>query len=205
VLVAIAYTFPWDNHLIATHIWSYHSASLIGILLGWVPIEEVVFFGLQPLLIGMWLFWLLRRLPVGQATKHTKGLRCIAASIVGVLWVIGLGLLLVQGGHITYLGWEITWALPPISLQLGLAADILWQHRWLIAWAMIPPIVYLSATDALAIRLGIWTINPQKSLDIVLGGQLPLEEVTFFLLTTTLISFGLVLIFATATQQRLRI
>jgi lycopene cyclase domain-containing protein len=105
--------------------------------------------------------------------------------------VAGLALLLARWGAATYLGWELAWALPPIMLQAAVAADVFWQWRRLLAWAVVLPWIYLSASDALAIHAGIWAINPRASLGIALAGSLPLEEAVFFLLSTALVSGGL--------------
>jgi lycopene cyclase domain-containing protein len=97
---------------------------------------------------------------------------------------------------------HVAWALPPIALQLAFGADILWRYRRLVILVIGPVTVYLSATDAIAINLGTWTINPEKSLDILIAGILPIEEFLFFLLTTTLITFGMVLVMALESHVR---
>ncbi|MEJ2750438.1 MAG: lycopene cyclase domain-containing protein, partial [Anaerolineae bacterium] len=43
ILVALIYTTPWDNYLVATNVWWYDPALVTGITLGWVPIEEYTF------------------------------------------------------------------------------------------------------------------------------------------------------------------
>jgi len=63
---------------------------------------------------------------------------------------------------------------------------------------------YLCAADFLAIGSGTWTISPGQSLNILLGGVLPLEEVVFFLLTNTLVTFGVVLVISQEGQARVR-
>jgi lycopene cyclase domain-containing protein len=88
-------------------------------------------------------------------------------------------------------------------LQLGFGADILWRHRRLVLGALLPTTLYLSLADAIAINLGTWTINPQQSLHLLLGGVLPVEEAIFFLLTNTLLTFGLVLFLAPESRTRL--
>ncbi|MDX1617037.1 MAG: lycopene cyclase domain-containing protein, partial [Candidatus Promineifilaceae bacterium] len=52
VLIALLYTTPWDNYLVATEVWWYDPALVTGITLGWVPIEEYTFFVLQPIMTG---------------------------------------------------------------------------------------------------------------------------------------------------------
>ena len=40
VVVAVIYTTPWDNYLVATAVWWYDLALVTGVTIGWVPIEE---------------------------------------------------------------------------------------------------------------------------------------------------------------------
>ena len=102
------------------------------------------------------------------------------------------------------MGLELVWALPPIALQLAFGADILWRYRRVVGSAIVPLTLYLSTADAIAINGGIWTINPQKSVDLLLGGILPVEEFLFFLLTNTLVTFGIILVLAQASHERIR-
>ena len=55
MFIALVYTTPWDNYLVATNVWWYDPALVTGITIGWVPIEEYTFFLLQPILAGLWL------------------------------------------------------------------------------------------------------------------------------------------------------
>ena len=71
-------------------------------------------------------------------------------------------------------------------------------------YSIVPLTLYLSASDALAIRAGTWTIDPEQSLNLLIGGLLPLEEFVFFLLTNTLVFFGIILIWAVESRARLR-
>jgi lycopene cyclase domain-containing protein len=81
----------------------------------------------------------------------------------------------------------------PIILQTAVGADLLWHQRRLVAAALLPAVVYLSAADALAIGSGTWTIDPAQSTGVMLGA-LPLEELIFFTLTNMLIVFGMTLL-----------
>jgi putative membrane protein len=103
----------------------------------------------------------------------------------------------------TYLALILAWALPPIALQFAFGADILWQHRRLVTLAIVPVTHFLSLADVLAIGFwGIWTIDPQQSLHILLGGILPIEEFIFFLMTNTLLVFGVTLVLAQESHAR---
>src|SRR5688572_5275109 len=69
IIVAVVYTTPWDNYLVATHVWWYDPTRVIGLVIGWVPIEEYIFFILQPILAGLWILFLARRLPSPTSTS----------------------------------------------------------------------------------------------------------------------------------------
>ena len=59
--LATLYTTPWDNYLVATRVWWYDPAKVLGVTIGWVPIEEYLFFMLQPVLGGLVLLYLFSR------------------------------------------------------------------------------------------------------------------------------------------------
>jgi 15-cis-phytoene synthase/lycopene beta-cyclase len=122
--------------------------------------------------------------------------------VIGVLWLGSLFLLFSGWQPGTYMGLELAWALPPIALQLAFGADILWRYRRWVILGIVPMTLYLSAADALAIDGGIWTINPEKSVHLLIGGILPVEEFLFFLLTNTLVTFGITLVMAQASHER---
>lgn len=205
ILIALVYTTPWDNYLVATGVWWYDPALVTGIVLGWVPLEEYTFFVLQPILIGLWLLPLARRLPVSATNGGGMQTRLIAVSVVGVIWVASVILLISGWRPGTYLALELSWALPPILLQLYFGADTLVRHWRLVLLTVVPVGVYLSGTDTIAIGHGTWTIDPTQSLGILLGGQLPIEEFVFFLLTTVLVTCGLTLGIAEQSWKQLRV
>jgi len=59
--IAVIYTTPWDNYLVATGVWYYDPRLVWRILLGYVPLEEYLFFVLQSFLTGLFVLWLGRR------------------------------------------------------------------------------------------------------------------------------------------------
>jgi lycopene beta-cyclase len=200
-VVAVAYTAVWDDHLIALGVWDYAPRQISGWRLDRMPVEELAFIALQPVLVGLWELWLAHRLPSGPR-QPARAFRVWSALLVAGAWLIGLELVLAGWRPGTYLGWELAWALPPIALQLAAAGDIFRAQWRLLAPAVMIPWVYLSATDALAIRSGIWAINPRESLGIMLAGRLPVEEAVFFLLSTALVSGGVLAGLALAAASR---
>lgn len=203
MFIALAYTTPWDNYLVASGVWTYDPALVLGITFGWVPLEEYLFFLLQPLAAGMWLLWLARRLPAAAEPPARPRLwRVVPTAVLGALWVGAVALLVSGWAPGTYLALELAWAMPPIMLQTAVGGDILWRHRRLVGTALLTMTAYLSGADAIAINSGTWTINPAASLNIFLG-PLPVEELTFFLITNVLIVFGVTLVAAGGARERL--
>lgn len=205
ILLAVIYTTPWDNYLVATRVWWYDPELVTGIVLGWVPIEEYTFFILQSLFTGLWLLLLMRLIPTRDGLFAVSSPVRRWATVTSLLiWIISVVLLVAGPDSTNYLALELSWALLPLTVQLAFGADIIWRHRWLVLWAILFPTIYLSAADSLAISGGTWTIDPAQSLQQYLGGILPIEELLFFLLTNTMLVFGMTLLLSRESQRRLR-
>jgi lycopene cyclase domain-containing protein len=203
VVIAVLYTTPWDNYLVATNVWWYDPNLVTGILIGWVPIEEYTFFVLQTIFTGLLTFTLARYLPSPKTIFFPNYLkRWILTLGLLLLWIFSLFALINGWEAGAYLAILFIWAIPPIAIQLAFGADILWHFRRLVLLGIIIPTLYLAFADSLAISAGTWTINPAKSLTILIG-SLPIEELIFFLTTNTLIVLGITL--ASSKQGRLRL
>jgi lycopene cyclase domain-containing protein len=212
VIVALVYTTPWDNYLVASGTWWY-DPDLVAIewVIGWVPLEEYCFFVLQTVMTGMLWLWLARRLErdageVGGraliADRAGRRMRIGGVILLGIAWAWAVVALGVDWRPGRYLALELAWALPPIALQVGFGADILWRWRRSVVTAIVAATLYLSMADVLAIRAGTWTISPEQTLGWLLPGGLPLEEGVFFLITNVLVVFGLTLVVARESQSR---
>jgi lycopene cyclase domain-containing protein len=223
IILAVIYTTPWDNYLIATGVWYYDPDLVTGIIFGYVPLEEYTFFILETLLVGLW-WWALARVPAftplhgvspSPSAKHPSGtseggggfkvnkpLRAWTLGLLAVIWTVSLLVLLSGWQPGTYLAITLAWALPAIAPQLAFGADILWRHRRLLGTVILTAAGYLSAMDALAIDAGTWTIDPSQSTGVFIG-VLPIEEAVFFLITVVLLSFGMTLLLSDASQERL--
>lgn len=203
VAVAVVYTTPWDNYLVATGVWYYDPALVTGIVLGWVPIEEYTFFVVQSILAGLWIAFLLRRLRFdGPLAPLDRRWRIAPVLLLSVLWIISLAVLLSGWPPGTYLSILLAWALPPIMLQFGFGGDILRRYGRLVLLSIGGLTLYLGVADYLAIGSGTWEINPAQSLHWLILGVLPVEEVIFFFITNTLLTLGITLILARESHQR---
>src|SRR3990172_8316181 len=73
VLLAVLYTTPWDNYLVATGVWYYNPELVTGVVIGYVPIEEYTFFVVETILAGLWWWFLARRIFSLTPSPYPKG------------------------------------------------------------------------------------------------------------------------------------
>jgi lycopene cyclase domain-containing protein len=203
ILLAVVYTTPWDNYLVATGVWFYNPDLVTGRLIGYVPIEEYTFFVLESILSGLWWWFLARRLsPPQKMFKPNKTLVYLSTCVLVSLWLIFTYLFLFGDPKWTYLSITIFWALPAILPQLLFGADILWHFRKLVFWGISIPTMYLSLIDILALTDTTWSISKAQTTGILFFGILPLEELIFFFITNVLIINGMTLLLANLSQER---
>lgn len=190
-LIALAWTTPWDNWIIARGVWSYGEARVLGTI-GLVPLEEYGFMLLMPFFNASILAFLIRRHPV-QPSRWRESQRSARVSILlafALVWLVALACL--QFEKAFYLCSTLIWFLPPLALQAAFDPSALRHHRRLILAGALVPTAYLSLVDAYAIRDGIWTIHSATRTGLECFG-LPFEEAFFFFITSWLLARGLVL------------
>lgn len=200
-LVALVYTTPWDNYGVATEVWSYPPERLVGITFGWVPLEEYMFFVLETLLVGQWLFFLAGRLPCPPPLPAKGATRALLA-LIAATWVASVAVLVLGWRPGTYSAILLVWFLPPLMLQVAVGGPAIVRHWRLVLLALVPASLWLGSTDALAIGSGIWAISEEQTVGILFG-PLPFEEGLFFTVTAMLIVGGLVAVQAEESLQRL--
>lgn len=189
--LALVYTTPWDNYLIARGVWNYPPERVL-LTIGYVPLEEYLFFMLQPLLSGLFFFLLARRAPTSanaSRSARTVG-RWAGTALFILLTLAGILLLGIEWG--VYLGLILAWFAPVAALQWGVGGFELVAHWRLVLPAILVPTLYLWLADRIALGLGIWSISPRYTTGLDLFG-LPVEEALFFLLTNVIVVQGLLL------------
>jgi len=187
-LIALLYTTPWDNYLIWRDVWHYGKGRVVGTV-GYVPIEEYLFFLLQPILTGLWLYWLL------ATYKDAPQQSSAATRAVGTGFWLALslaGALMLRCNPGVYLGLILAWAGPVLALQWAVGGVQLWERKRIWLLGTVIPTLYLWVADRFAIAQGIWSISDTYTTGLNLFG-LPLEEATFFLVTNLLVVQGLLL------------
>jgi lycopene cyclase domain-containing protein len=89
-IVAMVYTIPWDNHLIADGVWWYDGSLVSGVTLGQIPIEEVLFFPLQTLLVWLWMMWLMPRVTTNGLAKSGSDAMNHESALSGTIQKVGI-------------------------------------------------------------------------------------------------------------------
>jgi lycopene beta-cyclase len=209
-LIALLYTTAWDNYLVYRGVWWYGADRVIATI-GYVPVEEYLFFLLQPLLTGAWTYHVLMRRGVREAQprlSRTSMLESIsspaAAGVVFYALAAAGGAFALTTTSGLYLGLILAWAAPVLALQWPFIARIVRSDPRSFALSMAVPTLYLWIADRIAIGAGIWTIAPQYTTGLHLFG-LPMEEAVFFLVTNLLVVQGVLLFLkpaATSAHER---
>jgi lycopene cyclase domain-containing protein len=94
--------------------------------------------------------------------------------------------------HWLYLTFLLGWTLPIIGIQWVIGWRHLWRERNKWPWIILGLSIYFTLADSIAITQHIWFFNPA----LITGwsiGNVPIEEVLFYLLTVTMIVQGFVL------------
>lgn len=189
-VIAFSYTTPWDNYLVAREVWWYGPERVIATI-GYVPIEEYMFFVLQPILTGLFLYHVLGRWkPSSQSAGY--GAHAAGGLVFGVITVAAFAVLLSGWEPGLYMSLILSWACPVLAGMWIYDGRTLWRERGSLFLGAGIPTLYLWVADATAIHLDIWTISPRYTIGLNPFG-LPVEEATFFLMTNLLVVKGILL------------
>lgn len=197
-IVAFIYTVPWDNYLVWKGIWEYGNENVIGVI-GYVPIEEYMFFLFQPFLTGLFFFIIIQQSYFKNLTRkalpfhlphffsfqqiHLPSTLCwVAVAIFGFYCLFF--------DNTLYMGLILAWAFPVVAGLWVFVGKSLLKHWKIFMTALWIPTLYLWVADAIAINLGIWSISLTYTTHLFLFG-LPMEEALFFFTTNLLVILSL--------------
>jgi lycopene cyclase domain-containing protein len=205
VLIALIYTTPWDNYLVANGVWWYDPRLVVGMRIGWVPIEEYLFFMVQTLLTGLLTLALSRRFGVNSLNlSDGSASRKWGFLVIGLFWLASTFLFFSGWQPGIYLTLILSWALIPILLQVAFGMDILIANWRIALIAILPVTVYLWVVDSIALNSGTWVIDPAQTTGLKFG-IIPIEEMVFFFLTNVIIAFGVILMLSPLSRLRLNL
>lgn len=198
ITIAVVSTVPWDSYLIRQSIWTYPPSVILGPRLFNIPIEEVFFFVIQTYNTSLLYLFLSKptlhpTFLVKERTKdYWKYVKLGGQGVLALAIKKGIESVKLEGDR-TYMGLIICWACPFLFFLWTLAYQFI--IRLPLSNTVLPiavPTVYLWIVDTLALQRGTWSISSGTKTGITLWPGLEIEEAVFFLLTNTLIVFGLI-------------
>lgn len=186
------FTIPWDNYAAWKGIWGF-PPDKYSFKIGYLPIEEYLFFLLQSLVVILFLNHLIPWQSASSLPGAGDWLRTVPGQALPAfalaLW-IATGLLLrkkvTPRFHYT---WHLFYWFGPVLLI-----------QWLIGWPVLAPRLpllllsaaavgtWFSAADWVAVRCGLWYFDPRQITGHKFPGGLPWEEVAFFYVTSLLVA-----------------
>lgn len=193
-ILAVFYTTPWDNYIIYHKAWWYRNDAIIGTI-GYVPIEEYLFFIIQTMFTSLWTIscsrWTLNSLYL----RSTKSLKFqwwtkymgIAVMVIAILWGWFNA---VPDTKVFYLCSILWWTLLVVVLLWYVGSSYIVQSYQQILLSVVFPSLYLCYVDLTALRAKVWHINERTSLEIFIVPELPIEEAIFFFISNFIVVLG---------------
>jgi len=192
LLLVMVFTTPWDNWAAYCGIWGFPRGQYWK-RVGWLPVEEYLFFIIQSVEAMLLTLVALRVLGPFDTPEHLLtwpqqgmacGLVCILWGIVGVLFRGRFGRQ--SRGHYA---WHLFfWFLPVILLQWIIGWPVLVERGAVVLLVMAVLGTYLSLADLVAIKHGVWHFDEKQTTGHKIGPSMPWEEAVFFYLTSALVS-----------------
>lgn len=192
-ILAVTYTTPWDNYIIYHKAWWYRNDAVIGTI-GFVPIEEYIFFIIQTIFTSLWTIscsrWTLNSLYL----RNSKSLTFQLIKYVGITLMIVAILIgwfnAIPATKSFYSCSIIWWSLLIVAVLWCIYSTYIVQRYQQILFSVVCPSVYLCYVDLIALRANVWHINERTSLEIFVVPELPIEEVIFFFITNFMVVMG---------------
>jgi len=187
VFLAVFWTTPWDNLMVFKDVWTYPHDAVYGHIF-YVPVEEYIFFVLQPILTGTLTLWAMRQEP--ERVPQQPWIRYLSFALLFSLFVPSLfGLDTPSTYYLSVIG---AWFLPVVMLQWVVGGDRLWARRESLGLVFFAATVYLCVIDGLAMREEVWSISEATSTGLMVF-NVPIEEIAFFAITNLLVIGGVAL------------
>jgi lycopene cyclase domain-containing protein len=192
LLAVMVFTSPWDNLAAKWGIWGFPREKYT-LRIGYLPVEEYLFFILQSVNVMLAVRALFHFVPdwqTGQETPIGKGTEiCLAASIIPwLLILLQLRWLRRKGGPCVNYALHLAWFLPVIYTQWVLAPYLFLDHARMLIAITVGFGVYYTLADIVAVRAGTWHFDEKQITGVKLAGLLPWEEIAFFFLTSLLVA-----------------
>lgn len=188
-VMALTYTTPWDNYMIYSGAWTFPSERVIAFV-GYVPIEEYMFFIIQTVLSSLWtlliLRWSMPCLNFNYDQKNYQLIRWVPILFLSIVVVVGYRIT-IPGKETFYLGCIFWWVSPVIMFLWYGAGNFFIKKIISSSIAITVSTLYLSWIDKIALQANVWQVNEKTCLQIPMVEGLPFEEAFFFFISNTLV------------------
>lgn len=192
-IFAVIYTTPWDNYIIYHKAWWYRKGAVIGTI-GYVPIEEYMFFIIQTILTSLWTICCSRWTLHSLYLRSSKSLKFQLMKYVGIVLMASAilwgWLNAIPATKSFYLCSIVWWSLLIVVLLWYIASTHIVHRYQQILFSAVFPSLYLCYVDVIALRARVWHINEKTSLEVFVVDELPIEEVIFFFVTNFIVVMG---------------
>lgn len=190
--LAFIYTTPWDNYIIYNEAWTYSPDRVLAVI-GYVPIEEYMFFVIQTVITLLWTLlcvrWSTPCLNFNYDKQSYQLIRWIPIMFLSIVTAIGYTLM-VPTQHTFYLGCILFWVSPVLILMWYGGGNFFVKKITPSTVAILVPTLYLCWVDQICLKNNVWHISEATSINVFIADQLPLEEALFFFITNALIVLG---------------
>lgn len=188
-IIAFVYTTPWDNYIIYNEGWSFSTEKVLGII-GYVPIEEYMFFIIQTVLTSLWALlcvrWSTPCLNFNYDKRSYQLIRWIPMAFWAIAMIVGY-IIAIPGQPTFYLGCILWWISPVVMFMWYGAGNFFVKKIIPCSIAILVPTLYLCWVDQFALKENIWHINEKTMLNIFVTEDLPFEEALFFFISNFII------------------
>lgn len=201
-VIAFIATSAWDNYAVYSGIWFFPAEKTLGKYLYYVPLEEYAFFFLQTFTTGLVQILYLEKIykykknetqEIAAKTLYSFIFPLIfCGEIINFYQLKTEEVIKLPFGEWNYLFHLFSWAGTFILIQFIFGRKKLKGKLKLIVVPALIMTVYFSLADAVSIGNGIWNFDPLQTTGAKIG-NVPLEEILFFLLTNLLITEAVVL------------
>jgi len=188
----VLFTFPWDNWAVKRGVWDFPD-DRIWFRVAALPIEEVSFFVIQTLQVGLVTSALIALYPTNSrqdVTFNNTALLLIGASMISWL-MLGFASRAFRRSNprFTYAWHLLYWFVPIIVIQWMFGWPVLLPRWYAIVFPAVVIGTLLTVADVWAVKRGIWFFDfSLVSSSRRLWNVLPWEEAAFFYCTSILVA-----------------
>ncbi|KAI7855263.1 phytoene synthase [Circinella umbellata] len=190
----------WDNYIVYHRAWWY-CPSCVTAVIGYVPLEEYMFFIIMSLMTVAFTNMIMRwHLPSTFIKPDTSMLQSMLVRYLPIVGFLSIGVhawnLAVPDTNLFYGSCILWYTCPVLALLWFGGGEYICRRYKAVLTSIIVPTIYLCWVDKVAIAAGTWHISLRTSTGVMVAPSLPLEEFMFFLL------INVVLVFATCAIDR---